>query len=135
MGNSKLYHADFIPQGVLRGLDVIVAILLLTGQISIGGVFFAGNGFALSLSGALTGAEVLTTDLQASWVLEGLDVIAAFLLILDEVHVVGTYVTASRFTIVISGPPFGVPLTEGYLPRTKEFFRDFRDFVLNKYDI
>ncbi|MBL0388286.1 hypothetical protein JJB07_16905 [Tumebacillus sp. ITR2] len=124
-------------QTVYRSLDVITVVLLLTGQITIGGVFFfQGGGFSISLFGPITGAQ-RSVGVQgvpgANVVIDLVDLIAAFLLITDQVNVVGTLITANHFTIVISGPPFGeAKRTAAYPLETQNFFSIYKDHVAQK---
>lgn len=111
---------------VYRGLGIAAAVLLLTGQLSIAGVFLSPGTFSLSLSGPFTGYAVEGVTPSANAVLDGLDVIVALLLILNEISIVGTFITGGRFTIVVSGPPFGSQSLDAYAPQAREFFSDFR---------
>lgn len=120
---------------IARGADQFSAILLLTGQITVGGVFFSPGAFSLSLSGPFTGFGAVGADEAASFVLDGIDVITAFLLIIGQIQVMGAYITAGRFTIVVSGPPFGAGRIEGYTPRAMDFFSDFRLNVANRFGV
>lgn len=124
-----------IVQSIHRGMDVASAILLLTGQITIGGVFIAPEEFGLSLSGPFTGSGAIGTTPNAQLIQDGLDVIAALLLIIGEFDVIGTYITANRFTIVIGGPPIGVAKTVAYVPSTREFFNDLETMVTKRCEI
>jgi hypothetical protein len=130
---KKTNNAKSAPHAVLRSLDIVSAILLLTGQVTIGGVFIAIEGFALSLSGPFTGSGAVGKTPNASFVLDVLDVMTALLLIVGEIDVIGTYITANRFTIVVGGPPFGTSKINAYSPAAKEFFDDYSDMVLQKY--
>jgi hypothetical protein len=121
-----------VVQSIHRFLDVSTVLLLLTGQITIGGVFIAPDGFALSLSGPFTGSGAVGKTPQARLVLDGLDILTALLLVVDEINVIGTYITANRFTIVVGGPPFGLDKTEAYTPAAWEFFDDYREMVFHK---
>lgn len=123
-----------VPGTIYRGISIGTAILLLTGQITIGGVFLAPGDFALSLSGPFTGSGSVGKTDRDNMILDGLDVITAFLLILDQVQVIGAYVTAGRFTIVVGGPFFGGSATEAYTPTAKGFFRDFGSLAVSRYN-
>jgi len=125
---------NHIAQAALRGLDIITATLLLTGQITLGGIFVAPSDFALSLSGPFTGSGAVGITKNAQFVQDGVDIITALLLIIDEINVIGTYVTSDRFTIVVGGPPFGSAKTEAYAPRAREFFRDYSELVMSRYN-
>ncbi|UOF89482.1 hypothetical protein LSG31_16520 [Fodinisporobacter ferrooxydans] len=126
-------------QALYRSLDVITVVLLLTGQITISGVFVTTEGgFSLSLAGPITGGARSVSNESTpngNFVIDVIDVIAAFLLILDQINVIGTFVSAHRFTIVISGPPFGEPKRVAYLPATLRFFSSYRETVLQKCNV
>ena len=126
--------ADDIVQAVYRGLDLFTAVLLLTDQIRIGAVFVTHEGFGLSLSGPFTGSGAEPRTPQAELVLDGLDVVTALLLVLDQIHVIGSFITVNRATIVVSGPPFGQPDTAAYFPHSSEFFQDFRGEIRKKFN-
>ena len=100
-GNSQ------VTRTVHRGMGLVTAVLLLTGQITIGGVFIAPSDFALSLSGFFTGTGAVGATDRDNFVLDGLDIITAFLLILNQLQVIGTYITSKRFSIVVGGLIFG----------------------------
>ncbi len=117
-------------------LDILSAILLITGQISISGVFIQPDGFSLSLSGPITGggAVVKQHEQKAQPVLNGLNILTAVLLLLRQIQVVGTYITAGRFTIVLSGPAFGAKWLKA-VPQVaikRAFFADYTRLVLQK---
>lgn len=121
---------------ILRFLEIITIILLLTGQITIGGVFITPEGFSLSLSGPLTGRRVVIGKTEQAQVIHyGLDVITALLLILGEINVIGTLIASGRFTIVVGGPPFGLEKVEAYVPKTMEFFEDYGGMVYEKCNV
>lgn len=119
---------------VYRSLDLFTAILLLTGQIGIGAAFVTHDSFGLSLSGPFTGSGSRPKTPQAELVLDGLDMITALLLLLDQIHVIGSFLTVNRYTLVVSGPPFGQPKTVAYLPPARQFFQDFRVQVGQKFN-
>jgi hypothetical protein len=125
-------RANAVARSIHRFLDVATILLLLTGQITIGGVFIAPSGFGLSLSGPFTGSGAVGETPQANLVLDGLDILTALLLVIDEINVVGTFITADRFTIVVSGPPFGLAKAEAYAPTASEFFDDYQEMVFRK---
>ncbi|HEU4963314.1 MAG TPA: hypothetical protein VFV52_05565, partial [Bacilli bacterium] len=110
-------------QAVYRALDYVTVALLLTGQISIGGVFLtSGGGFSLSLSGPFTGSALKIPRREApsaGVVIRFVEVVAALLVILDQINVIGTFVTSGEFTIVVSGPPFGEAKRIGYAPAAR----------------
>lgn len=98
-------------------IDIISAILLLTGQITTSGIFFVPEGFYLAATGPILGGIRMTGRSESSSaVLDVVDVLTSILLILNVIRVTGPYLTSSRFFLVFSGPIFGikdiVPLTE-----------------------
>jgi hypothetical protein len=121
---------------VLQSIDITLAILLLTGQISIRSVIIVTGGeFRLSLSGPIFGSENIAGRRSpgAPYVLDTVNAITALLLILGEIQALGVFVQARRFNIQVTGPPFGAPRTTGYVPGTERFFADCRKLILNKY--
>lgn len=119
---------------VYLGIDLLTTLLLLTGQIGIGAVFITHDSFGLSLSGPFTGSGSKPRTPQAELVLDELNVITALLILLDQIHVIGSFLTVGRYTLVVSGPPFGQPKNEAYLPKTRKFFADFREQVRMKFN-
>ncbi len=95
-----------------RTLGLITAILLLTGQITIIGIFVRPGRFSLSLGGPITGGSRLEgIDNQGigNVVINFIDIILAILLIIDEINVTGSFISSGDFTINVSGPIFGYP--------------------------
>lgn len=123
-----------LTRSVHRGIGIGTAILLLTGQITIGGVFIAPSDFALSLSGPFTGSGAVGKTDRDNVVLDGLDIITALLVIINQLQVIGTYITASRFTIVVGGPIFGGDEVRGYTPKARQFFHDFGSILVSTYN-
>lgn len=124
-------------QNVYRSLDVTAAVLLLTGQISISGVFITtGAGFSLSLSGPITGGmRTVSHTTKTNQVIDSIDAIAAILLILDQINVIGTFISAHRFTLVVTGPVFGEKKRVAYSPKTQKIFSDYQSLIMKKFHI
>jgi hypothetical protein len=127
-------HWQLIPQTILRSLDILTAVLLLTGQLKITSVFLTSDSFGLSLAGPITGFATEAKTPSAELVLDALDVITALLLITDQINVVGPFIGSRTISIVVSGPPFGYTKLKGYLPRTQEFFHDYRAQLMSKFN-
>ncbi len=90
-------------------IDIIAAILLLTGQITTTGIFFVPEGFYLGATGPILGRVRSTgQSASASVILDVVDVLAGLLLIMNAVRVTGPYITSQRFFLVFSGPLFGI---------------------------
>lgn len=94
----------------LRAIDIWSAILLLTGQINVRGVFFSSGSMWLSMTGPIFGAaKVDGTTKAAKGVLEGISVVTAMLLILGQITNTGPWISSGVFNMVLSGPAFGNP--------------------------
>jgi len=112
-----------------RSLDYTAAILLLTGQITIIGVFVRPNMFSLSTGGPLgvNGSKAATVFIDI------LDIIVAILIIIDEINVTGSFVLSSEFAINVSGPIFGYPKVLPALPVEEHTF--FHTIVTNHFHV
>ncbi|MFF2456896.1 hypothetical protein [Peribacillus simplex] len=102
-----------------RNLEITTAILLLTGQITIIGIFVRPGRFSLSLGGPLFGGHRLEgTDHSqvGNLFIDILDIIIAILLINEAIHVTGTFISSGDFSINVSGPIFGYPEVVPALP-------------------
>jgi hypothetical protein len=90
-------------------IDFVMAILLLTGQITNFGIFVVPEGFFLGATGPVFGGDLFEgKSVKVSVGLRAVDVIVAILLILNVLRVTGTYVTSGRAVIVFSGEIFGI---------------------------
>lgn len=119
-----------------RSLDYTAAILLLTGQITIIGVFVRPNKFSLSTGGPLFGGKRLegVKGFKAATVfIDILDIIVAVLIIIDEINVTGSFVSSSEFAINVSGPIFGYPKVLPALPVEEHTF--FHTIVNNHFHV
>ncbi|MBZ6487599.1 hypothetical protein SFC34_03030 [Priestia aryabhattai] len=113
---------------IQRNLDVVTAILLLTGQITIIGVFVTPGAFRISVGGPITGTSRIEGkggDAGINIIIDMIDVILAALLLNNQINVSGVFISSGRFTINVSGPIFGVPKTEpalSELNQSSQFF-------------
>lgn len=138
LNNSKIKEDIRVIASLQRDLNLAAAALLLTGQITIVGIFVAPGEFSLSLSGPLFGrariegkfGNNLTTTM-----IDILDVIIALLLIIDEIRVESAVVGPSRFSIIASGPIFGAPVYEPTLPILKRNYKFIKKIVTKHYEI
>ncbi|MCI0181835.1 hypothetical protein [Sulfoacidibacillus ferrooxidans] len=112
-----LYSRFLAVKSIHYGIDLLTAALILTGQLQPVGMFVVPEGFMLSFSGPIIGAtEITTTTTGAAFVMDGLEVITAVLLIAQVFGTTGIYVTSHRFSIVVAGPPFGSKPSVANLP-------------------
>lgn len=96
-------------RSIQYSIDFVTAILLLTGQITVGGIFVVPEGFYLSATGEiLGGVRVTGRNEGGTGVLRMVNVITALLLIVNAIRVTGPYVTSGRVFLVFGGPIFGI---------------------------
>ena len=121
-----------------RDLNLATAFLLLSGQITIRGVFVTSGALSFSISGPIFGntrLEGKSGNNLTNIVIDIIDVIIAILLIMDEIRLMGVFVTPNKFSVTVSGPLLGEPLTEPSLPILRENYRFFHQIVSNHFQI
>lgn len=114
---------------IQREIDIVIAFLLLTGQITLTRVYFGPGYFGVTVGGPLTGAnrlESINDNPLGNFTLDIIDIIIAVLILKDEINLVGLFVASdARFSLSISGPLFGrekvVPVTKFLKKNQKEF--------------
>lgn len=121
----------------LQAVDIWLAILLLTGQLTVGGVFFSSGAIWFSLQGPILGNVRIEGKTQAANAFaDGIDVITAILLILGQLTNTGPWISSGFFNFVVSGPAFGltavpVPVNSSKpSKKTKEFFTDYAHEIM-----
>lgn len=134
---TNLRRDERIIGATLRIIDIWTAILLLTGQITVGGVFVSSGAIWFSISGPILGnVRTEGTTPNANTVQDGIDIITAFLLILGQITNTGPWLSSGRFNLVVTGPAFGytnVPVPISSSKRSKEaeeFFDDFTQQIM-----
>ncbi|KAB2330243.1 hypothetical protein F7731_20605 [Cytobacillus depressus] len=122
-----------------RDLNLVTAFLLLTGQISIVGIFINPGDFNLSLSGPIFGRARLESKFSnepfINTVIDIIDVIIAVLLIIDEIQVIGAFIGPRRFSIVVSGPIFGSRRHVPTLPCLKREYKFYKKIVTKYFAV
>ncbi|MGE8203716.1 hypothetical protein ACQKP0_04065 [Heyndrickxia sp. NPDC080065] len=137
--NEELEKEKRIIREIQRDISLVTAVLLLTGQITIRGVFVTSKAFRLSLGGPLTGTprtEGVDGNKIATAFIDVFDIIIAILLIKGLIAIEGTFVGASEFTLLVSGPIFGMQIPEPSLPHLRKDYSLYkkvtRQFHINK---
>lgn len=98
-----------VVSGIYESIDLLTAVLLLTGQLMMTGVFVVPEGLYLSLTGPIIGGNKMEgKNKNAHAVLDLLDIFAGLLLAMGALTVTGPYVTSGSLFIVVSGPPLGI---------------------------
>jgi hypothetical protein len=123
---------------IQRDLDVVTAILLLTGQITIIGVFVTPGAFRISVGGPITGTsriEGKDGNAGINIIIDMIDVFLAALLLNNQINVSGAFVSSGRFTINVSGPIFGVPKTEPALSELNQSSQFFHRTVSKHFHV
>ncbi|WP_231603468.1 hypothetical protein [Bacillus sp. FJAT-27231] len=126
--NIKVQNELQFISSLQRNIDIITAILLLTGQITIVGIFITSGGFSLTLSGPLLGgsrARGIKGSQTLDLTVDLIDILIAILLIKDDIRVVTLGLAPGTFSLNVSGPIFGLPRTQATLPYLKKNYTFF----------
>ncbi|SDM71409.1 hypothetical protein [Bacillus sp. OK048] len=135
---AEIQEDLYVIASLQRNLNLATATLLLTGQITIVGVFVTPPEFSISLSGPLFGRARLegkSGNQFSTALIDVLDVLIAVLLILDEIRLVSCVVGPSRFSIDVSGPIFGSPKYIPTLPTLKKSYHFFQKIVSRHFEL
>ncbi|MDQ0255306.1 hypothetical protein J2S74_002688 [Evansella vedderi] len=127
-----------IVRNIHRNLAIITAILLLTGQITIMGIFVTPHGFRVTLAGPITGLrriESPTGNPIVNLIISLLNIIIAKLLILDQFNVTGSALTPDGFTINCGGPILGLPRVTPKIPDFNNYLDNFHKLVCKYFDL
>lgn len=136
--NSNIQQDFQVIASLQRDINLIIAFLLLTGQLTIVGVFITAGGFSVSLSGPIIGGSRLESkfgDNLTNTFIDVIDVVIAVLLIIDEITLISVIIAAGRFSIDVTGPIFGVSRTVPTLPILRRNYRFFRKYLSNQLNI
>ncbi len=123
---------------IQRTIDTVAAFLLLTGQVTISGVFVRPGRFSVSIGGPIFGGRRLegkNHSRAGSLVIDIIDILLAIFLLNDEINVEGTFISSGTFTMNISGPIFGFPKVIPALPNLKNDFQFFNSQVSAHYQV
>jgi hypothetical protein len=136
--NDELEKDKKVIRAIQRDISVVTAALLLTGQITIKGVFVTPGGFRLSIAGPLTGSPRLegkSSSKTATVIIDIIDVFIAILLINRQLVVEGTFIGSNEFTLIVSGPIFGMPFPEPSLPDLKRDYNFYKKVVSKQFNV
>jgi hypothetical protein len=137
-GSSVIETEESAIYSIQRSLNIITSFLLLTGQITITGVFVRPARFSLNLGGPLFGGRRIEGEggwQTGSVIIDLIDVIIAILLITDEITLTAIAIGPSEFTVNASGPIFGFPKVIPSLPRIKDDFQFFHSVVSTHFHV
>lgn len=137
--NSEQQKELQIIASLQRDLNLATAFLLLTGQITIIGIFVTPGEFNLSLGGPILGRARLESKYKdmklVNSIIDIIDVIIVVLLIIDEIRITGTVIGPNRFSIIVSGPIFGSPKYEPTLPSLKREYNFYKKVVSKHFHV
>lgn len=141
MGRNHAELEENAIRDIQRDIDIVIAFLLLTGQITLVRVYFGPGYFGVTVGGPLTGAnrlESANNNQLGNFTLDLIDIVLAILLIKDKINLVGLFIASdARFSLSLSGPIFGrakvVPVTNYLKKNQKEFNRILdKHYILDK---
>lgn len=128
-----------IIREIQRDLDLIIASLLLTGQITLTRIYFGPGYFGVTVGGPITGVSRLEgkgKNHLFNFSLDVIDILVAILLIKDEINLVGLFISSdARFSLSISGPLLGREKVVPVLPYLKKNQRELNEIVNSSYII
>jgi len=126
-----------IIREIQRDLDLIIASLLLTGQITLTRIYFGPGYFGVTVGAPITGVSRLEgkgKNHLFSFSLDVIDILVAILLIKDEINLVGLFISSdARFSLSISGPLLGREKVVPVLPYLKKNQRELNEIVSSGY--
>jgi len=132
-----LTKEETIIRKIQRDIDIIIAFLLLTGQITLTRVYFGPGYFGVTVGGPLTGAnrlESFNENPLGNATLDIIDIIIAILILKDEINLVGLFVASdARFSLSISGPLFGREKVVPVMPYLKKNKKEFDAIVADNF--
>ncbi|MGG3858167.1 hypothetical protein ABET41_09400 [Metabacillus fastidiosus] len=91
-------------------INYIIAILLLTGQLTITGVFVRAGAISLSLGGPIIGSDRIQArrgKKTVNLLIGVIDVIIALLILAEQIGIVSVVISSEKFFLNVTGPIFG----------------------------
>ena len=123
---------------IQRDINIATAALLLTGQITIRGVFVTPQAFRLSLGGPITGTQRLEgvkKNKTATIFVDVIDIFISILLIKSSLAVEGVFIGSREFSLVVGGPITGLPLPEPSLSEIKEDYHLYKKVISDRFHL
>lgn len=121
-----------------RDINLALVFLLLSGQLTVKGLFITSGGFSLTLSGPIIGGfriEGKPWAPAANTIIDLIDVIISILLIIDAIRLTGVLVGPGRISLTVSGPIFGVPLNEPSPLIARETLQYYHQMISAHFDL
>ncbi|UNL86297.1 hypothetical protein [Priestia koreensis] len=121
-----------------REVDLIIAALLLTGQLTMSRVIIEPGGFSLTVSGPIIGRVRLEGkygNKLGSAVLDGIDIVLAILLLKGDIGFTGLFIAPGGFSFNIGGPIFGGERPVVLIPNYCRVFDEFKQIVSNHFHV
>lgn len=123
--------------GILETIDIATAILLLSGQITVVGVFVYPKGLFLSLTGPIfNGQRLVGEGYFSNATVNAIDIVVALLLIIGQLRVYGPFPGPHLLSLTVTGPPLGVtrvPVPDAPGAKAETFYRGFRQELLQRF--
>lgn len=138
MNKTSIEKDEHLIATLQRDINLAVAFLILSGQLTVRGIIVTPGGFSLTLSGPIIGGlrtEGKPGNPGANTIIDILDVIISILLIIDEIRLIGVLVGPGRVSLPVSGPIFGEPLNEPSLPIVREGLQYYRQMISTHFGL
>ncbi len=138
MNYTSIEKDEYVIASLQREINLAIAFLLLSGQLTIKGAFVTSGGFSISLSGPIIGGRRIEGKPGypvANTIIDIIDVIISILLIIDEIRLISVLVGPGRISLIVSGPIFGDPLNEPSLPIVRESLHYYRQMISTHFDL
>lgn len=138
MNKISLEKEEHIIATLQRDINLAIAFLLITGQLTIRGVFVTSGGFSITLTGPIVGGH--RTEGKpgfpiANTIIDIIDIVIFLLLIIGKISIIGVLVGPGRLTFTVSGPIFGEPFPEPSLPIVRESLQYYRQMISTHFDL
>ncbi|MGG3889798.1 hypothetical protein [Metabacillus fastidiosus] len=138
MEETKEFEGNEELVAIQKYINYIIAILLLTGQLTITGVFVKSDGISISLGGPIIGSDRTVAkrgNRTVNLLIEVIDVILALLIFTDQIGISSIVISSEKFFINVTGPIFSEPRVVVSAPAVRENIKAFNQIVPKQYQI